>query len=356
MEVGLRMKVLFRVDANHETGIGHLVEALTLAGALRARAGAAVSFLTRDARVATDLIGAAGHGLWTIDQAMDEAAEIDLLGQTADRHGFGVIVIDLRDKSADYYAEVNSRVRGLVVILDSTKMEAVPGDIVVNFSIAQDRGFYEALAPSETQYLIGPRYMPMDNAFIEDLRKEKAVSGEVKTILVTQGGSDPAGLSAKIIHALTTPPLDARLVAVIGPAVSEQHREELRGISISRNLRLRWNVSQSEMLRLMALSDLAVTAAGNTLYELAALGTPCAIVCHHEEHQAVAREFEKRKAAINLGIGTRISETVIADAVRTVLSDPAKQAELSKNARRIADGKGTDRIVDAIVARFGKDA
>jgi len=103
------------------------------------------------------------------------------------------------------------------------------------------------------------------------------------------------------------------------------------------------------MHQIMKESDLAITAAGNTLYELALFGVPSIVICHHEKHNKVAKEFAKRNSAINLGIGTKLDLRIIANTVDELLSSREKRLKLSINAKKIVDGLGSKRIAEKVL-------
>jgi UDP-2,4-diacetamido-2,4,6-trideoxy-beta-L-altropyranose hydrolase len=102
------------------------------------------------------------------------------------------------------------------------------------------------------------------------------------------------------------------------------------------------------MGEIMEGSDLAITAAGNTLYELAVLGVPSLIVCHHERHLAVAQRFAELGAAVNLGIGSILAGEEISRATQALLEAPEERQALSERMKGIVDGLGCQRIADVV--------
>ena len=144
--------------------------------------------------------------------------------------------------------------------------------------------------------------------------------------------------------------LNQTIYVIMGDAITDQHRQEL--MAIQKNLKNRyifeWGVPHGRMLDVMEKSDLAITAAGNTLYELAIFGIPSIIICHHERHNTVAEAFAQRGAAINLGIGSSLDEQKITNTVKNLLDDQSVRSALSQEMRKVVDGKGCRRIVEVI--------
>ncbi len=136
--------------------------------------------------------------------------------------------------------------------------------------------------------------------------------------------------------------------------VEEKLRAELRTLEEEgrNSYSFAWGVPPQEMEDIMERSDLAITAAGNTLYELAVFGVPSLIVSHHERHEAVAGAFAARGAAVNLGIGTGLPPEAIARATRELLGDRAGRQALSGRMKEITDGLGCRRIAEAVAGAW----
>jgi spore coat polysaccharide biosynthesis predicted glycosyltransferase SpsG len=135
----------------------------------------------------------------------------------------------------------------------------------------------------------------------------------------------------------------------VGPAVKEEHKNKLKALRLPSNYKMEWGPSHEKILKLMESSDLAITAAGNTLYELAILGVPSIVVSHHKRHDDVAKKFAQRKAVVNLGIGTALDPEEISDAVKKLLESEKERETLSMSMKKIVDGLGSKRIMDTVL-------
>jgi UDP-2,4-diacetamido-2,4,6-trideoxy-beta-L-altropyranose hydrolase len=338
------------VDASNEIGMGHLMESISLAESLKKMTKCEIVFLTRYFRPSLDILEQHGYRTVVI-RGKSEETEIAQIIQTIKKTKMKVLIVDLLNKKNGYFQKLKGLVKVLVVILDDDKHRKVPADIVVNFNIVQNKKFYQNLGSAETIYCIGPEYMPMPDYMHYEWKKNKIIPKKCKMIFVNQGGSDPFGLTAKIIRSLEILNLGQKIVVVVGPAVSPRLKKEL--LSLKPHLKnyyvFKWRPNQEEMHQIMKESDLAITAAGNTLYELSVFGVPSIVICHHKKHNAVAKKFAQRNAIINLGIGKNISNQTIANSVKKLLSDHEKRVMLSNNAKKITDGKGSERVSKIII-------
>jgi len=102
----------------------------------------------------------------------------------------------------------------------------------------------------------------------------------------------------------------------------------------------------------LAWADLAVTRAGAmTLAELAAAGRPAILVpfeaAAHRHQLANAREFEEAGAAIVIE-EKNLSADSLSAAIRGLLSDPSRLAEMGRRARSLAVPDAARRLADLL--------
>lgn len=343
--------IVFCTEASEKVGMGHLMECISLAENLKKGAECNITFLTKNFLPAIDILKRKGYRVETLREEISKEEEINLMLQLIKKLKVEVLICDLLDKNIEYFQTLKAFIKTLVVILDDARHRAVPGDIVVNFNIAQDVRFYKELPDNKTLYCIGPKYMLLPEELHSEWRKEKIISETCQTIFVNQGGSDPFGLTAKIIRALELLDLKQKIIVVVGHAISYEHKRELGYLEpqLKNNYQFEWGITQERMHQLLAESDIAITAAGNTLYELAVFGVPSIVICHHEKHNLVAQKFVEKNAVINLGIGTNLEIHTIAEAVNNLLRSKENRSELSANIKRIVDGFGSKRVAKKVL-------
>ncbi len=322
--------ICFMTEAGNSTGMGHLSECLALAEEAKKIISGKTLFITNN-------------------YASGGRDDIRNIAGILKKRDIRVLVADLFD-GGKIFEKLRRISEKLVVILDDDIHRDTPADITVNFNIAQDNDFYRDFRKKGKIYCIGPKYAPQGNILKWALGKSHNIKSKCGTIFVNQGGSDPFALTLKIIKSLELLSLSQKIVVVVGPAVSKKHKAGIKKIipRLKNKYRFEWGVSQERMYEIMKDSDIAITAAGNTLYELAVFGIPSIVICHHARHNKVAKIFAKRGAVINMGVGAGLSEKTIARKVEALLKSKEKQAELSRNIRKISDGLGAKRIVERI--------
>jgi spore coat polysaccharide biosynthesis predicted glycosyltransferase SpsG len=132
---------------------------------------------------------------------------------------------------------------------------------------------------------------------------------------------------------------------VIGPGVAD--KEALR--QSVEALGCRAHMAPRSIAGLMVKADLAITTGGNTVFEFAALGTPAITLCVRRRQDGNAEYFQQLGAVRNLRLGDAVTEADLAVEIVTLAADRAKRQAMSEAGRRAVDGRGLERVVDAVL-------
>ena len=101
------------------------------------------------------------------------------------------------------------------------------------------------------------------------------------------------------------------------------------------------------MAPLMDSADLAVSASGSTVLELAARGVPMLLGALIDEEQPVINAMQTLGAGSALGRFDDLDVTGLADVILAFARDPASRRAQSEIARTIVDGQGVARVIAA---------
>jgi UDP-2,4-diacetamido-2,4,6-trideoxy-beta-L-altropyranose hydrolase len=333
--------VLFRTVAGPEIGFGHLRRCLTLAGALEA-VGVRASFLVTP--VLLERVAAAGFEAIAVGADGGVAETLEHAGKASAR----VVVTDSYDLTGDYHAAVMRAVR--VVAIDDLAERALPVDLVVNGSAGAEHLAYRGAA--STQYLVGPRYMLLRPEFGE--WSGRATQERVHRVLVMTGGGDVHGLAPRLARWTIETLGDVDVDVVLGPMVAAAPPETLTAHGrqmFAWPARATLHRDPEDIRSLMRSADLAVCAGGQTLYELAATGTPAVAV------QAAANQTKNLAALAAAGtvvVAGAASDpdlqTNVTTALTTLANAPDRRAMMTDRGRHAVDGQGAARVAHAIAA------
>ncbi|WP_311257707.1 bifunctional UDP-2,4-diacetamido-2,4,6-trideoxy-beta-L-altropyranose hydrolase/GNAT family N-acetyltransferase [Microbacterium sp. WCS2018Hpa-9] len=321
-------RVLLHCNAGVESGMGHLMRTLTVARAARDRGWSASVFGDVDG-VGADILRRMDPELelFTTDGA---GASI---GDFADR-ARGVDVIHL-----DSYQEVPdlSSLGPLISNMQDGPFGVRDADLAIDANLASQRTF--ASPERSLNHLAG-----IDAAVVRTQvraqRDVRTTPSAVPRVLVVMGGTDPHGVTARVVAAFDRVPsrleitvIDPRRRAeVTSAAESSRHSVEVLGFV-------------DDLPAIARGHDLAVTAAGTSVWDFACMGLPMALVCVADNQRAGYHQVIERGLAIGLGEPPHESLDERIGLLADLLDSPESLAETAAELKRIVDGLGSWRIV-----------
>lgn len=355
------MKVAFRADASLTIGTGHVMRCLTLADALRAH-GADSVFLSRDhAGHLHQAVEARGYPLLSLG-AVDPAPGRE--SATGYAHWLGVdLQRDADDTRArlaglsvdwlvvDHYgldARWEHALRpacGRIMAVDDLANRDHAVDALLDQNLGKTAADYKTRVPAPCSLMIGPRYALLRPEFAA-LRAEslsRRSQGQVRKLLVTMGGVDLDDATGAVLEALQAwgPPADLEVTVVMGP--SAPWRDKV----IERARRLQFPtevlVNVHHMGTLMRNADLAIGAAGSTSWERCCLGLPTLQLVLAENQRPIANALSQAGAAHLLERAGL--EAGLRQVMGQLVQNPALLLRMSTAAAHVADGQGTERVV-----------
>jgi len=99
---------------------------------------------------------------------------------------------------------------------------------------------------------------------------------------------------------------------------------------------------------LMQRADLAITAAGGTIYETACLGLPSLVLVLAENQEKNAGACRRHELAVVMGAASALAPSDVAQAVSRLMHDPAARHRMRTRGRALIDGRGPERIRQAM--------
>lgn len=334
--------VIIRCDGDSEVGLGHVYRCLSLADELENVGSFNVVFAITRGESGVELIEHADYDFEYKEKNVDEETWLDMLVK---KYSSDVLVLDMRSVLLCRAVEM-WRSRGiLVVTIDDLSDRRLASDVAFYPPIPQVKKIDWSGFSGELK--IGWEWVILREEFSR-CRKKK--NNDSLQVLVTMGGSDPAGMTLKAIKALDSLKADFRTVVVIGKGFIYQKQLEETLKNSSRVFKVVYNTEN--ISDIMADSDLAIASFGVTAYELAAMGVPAIYLCFTDDHRKSARIFEDSGMAFCMGIHDHVKTEELASCVRLVLNDNAMRLDMKEKTRNRIDGKGARRISELIHDRL----
>jgi spore coat polysaccharide biosynthesis predicted glycosyltransferase SpsG/RimJ/RimL family protein N-acetyltransferase len=332
-----RPAVALHADGGPEVGLGHFARVRGLAAALAGR-GAGVFLVVAPESGLAPLARSAG--LAVVEGPTGPA---DLLRAAA---GAALLVADsYRLDVKELAARNGGRLR--LAVFDDTAERDLPVDAVINGSPAAPLLPYAGRTAG--RLLLGPEYQILR----ADLRPAPGRDGPARRLLVLVGGADLDGVAAETRRlaeerlAPAWPELAIDLV--FGPLMPPPLPSALP------NLRL--HHAPADLPALMAAADLALSAGGQTLFELARARVPTVAFCLGDDQRRNLEALAARGAVAYIGrrgdgAWTERAERTLAGLV----GDAAGRRALAEAAGRLFDGQGAGRLAAALLADVLLDA
>lgn len=336
-----RPRLLFRADASHAIGFGHVARMCSLIEEAEAHGFEPVAMFHGDH---------AAIRAWAADRklavALRDWSPTDVV-QAADHPRVKGIVIDGPELAKVLVPKLPGRLRS--VVIDDAGKVGSDIDAVVNHNVHAPE--LAASYPRAKLRLLGRRYLMLRRDIRRYLRGAcRPTTNSRLRVIVTFGGSDPVNATARTLMLLPADrPLE--LVVIAGPGF--QGEAELRyAIELATGNGHTVDVQRApeDPGGLFVSADAAICSAGGTLGELAFLGCPALAYAIVRDQLVPARQ-QVRGGLIAGGrswVDTD-DETLRAD-MFAFLSDDAGRATMRKVALATADADGPRRIIEEAIA------
>ena len=334
-----------RADGNSEIGMGHLMRCLTIAEACRELHMEVCFLLADDACV--HMVRERGFQSRILDtdyRQMD--SELPQLSPILSGEENALLLVDSYQVTGSYLQTLSDILP--VIYMDDLGERFWPVQAIVNYNHYATHLSYETwYRNGRTKLLLGSIYAPLRPMFA-GAGVDYEVRRQVKNILILTGGSDSLRIAEKLTENLKSD--EITLQVVCGPFSQSLDRlQELEREWGTERLQVRSNVS--DMASLMAACDLAVSAAGSTLYELCALGVPTISFTFADNQLAGATEFNRIGIIPYAGDFRQEPEKALGEIrlqVERLCTDSRVRRTLSCRMREIIDGRGAIRLAEEL--------
>ena len=339
--------LIIRADASAAIGTGHVMRCLALAQAFRRTGGRAIFAQAETTPALEQRLRREQCEIVPLETVRGSAADADRTVKLAREYGAKWVVADGYCFDADWQRQIRDAGLRLLVIDDYGQATHYHADVVLNQNLSAEASLYSSCDP-DTRLLLGPRYALLRQEFLAADRPVRDFARPARRVLVTLGGSDPDCITAQVITALKTVP-GIEAVVVIGG--SNPHFQALQAM-LADDSPIRLVVDVANMPDLMAWADVAVTAAGSTSWELAAMGLPALQLILAENQKAIAEALHREGVTVNMGDFHEVKAETIAAHLGALLDDAPRRGAMSARGIRLVDGHGASRVAAAVGGRL----
>jgi len=335
-------RMVFCCSGNFELGLGHLARCSILAEYLASKGSI---YAIRPDPVAESYLRGKAQCYHLIPPGFSETEEAEYLIKAAKEIKAKTIVLDRKDNESEYVGILKEA--GLFVLdLEDRGPGRDSADILIDPHIptGSPEAIYHGSAfcgfgPGWS--ILHPLYTRLHKRAVLSMRNRRE-AGPVSEIVISCGGSDPAGLASRVVKALDRRSETFRITVVAGAGARQAYPD-------CQNHPVRTLHRLDSLARTLCQSDLAFTSGGITMFESLCLGLPTVVLAQHEEQYRNAAKLASQEALLltpppedkAFGIGLEV-------VLEELLHDGALRLRLSRKGLSLVDGGGLKRLKKAM--------
>ena len=329
------MKVSIITEGFQNTGYGHITRCLSLLQAFESRNIFPTLYINGDENAKTFL----PTGNFKI---LNWPSNPTLL--VAEIKNSDVIIIDSYLAGKDFYENLSKHGKVSLFIDDTLRIDYPPA-IVLNGTINAETFPYKN--KNGTDYLLGSKFIPLRKEFWNaPSRKHNQI---LTSVLITFGGQDNKNLTPATLSSLAEAFPDLKKNVVIGSGFKNQSDIEKLA---DENTKLHFSPDASGMRELMLSSDVTISAAGQTLYELAATGSPTIAIAVADNQRSNILEWKKKGFIIDPIFSSDVNFLRKTIEQLESLKSISLRKKSGNAGRENVDGQGSLRAVQFVIEKL----
>lgn len=292
------MNFLLRTDANKEIGSGHLMRCLAL-GQLLQDVGHKVHFVTKTTNeYLLKRLKDEKFDVYGIDENIKLPDDVKITVNIGRSISSKWIITDGYEFTTEYQKIIKDAGFKLMCIDDISAFHFV-SDIVLNQNLNSENIFKYSCEPY-TKLLLGIKFVLLRREYRDIMDFDRKIVDECKNVLVTFGGGDTENFIIKIIKSLNfINVLSLNVRILIGSNNLDSDR--VNDLINKSTHKIELLKTQENLIPLIQWCDVAISAAGSTVWELVFLKTPIILIPIADNQIPISEELKKREAVIVLG-------------------------------------------------------
>lgn len=338
--------IWIRADANSEIGTGHVMRCISIAAELQ-KMEQEVCFVVAD-RAGAELLSSRGQRFHVLNtNYKDMESELDILLPLLNENAPNALLIDSYYVTPGYLKKVREYVK--TIYIDDMMMFPYPVDLLINYNVYAEPDMYESYDGESGRILTGMQYAPLRQEFCESVYN---VRENVINIFITTGGNDMYNIAGQVLQKVLSDDELCQLHYHVVSGIFNEYLSDLKEMALkNQNVHVYTNVKN--MSDLMKQCDVAITAAGSTMCELAAIGVPSITFSFVDNQRKTADAFGIKNLAVSIGHYNAHERegflNEMAVKLKGLKEDYRQRSLLMKYCKEAVDGHGAKRIAQEII-------
>jgi CMP-N-acetylneuraminic acid synthetase len=323
-----RKKICFHVIGNRKKGLGHVYRALSLADRIMDHD---IYFVVNEEnQLAIQKIKSQYYKI----KVCKKGEEIETILEG----GPDLIINDVLNTKVSFMKKLGRHKIKLINFEDLGK-GSVYADVVIN-SLYDEHPFL-----NNGQLYSGIDYCCLRDEFF--YTPPKKFSKEVKSIIILFGGTDPENLSGRIVRWLEEVSGNWKINLILGLGYSEEREKEIVRHVQKSSKKIEIIKDTDIISKYMQEADIAITAAGRTLFELTALAVPMIVIASNKKelsHNILHNSF----GLISLGVSRTTKKDIFQSTVMELLTSNILRKNMREALLKQDVRGGIDNVLNII--------
>lgn len=334
-------KMVLWTEVSQQIGLGHLAECLAITDSLQAQQ-ISFHFIINPYPPAEELLFSKNISFDVIP-----IGQVEKVCQRIKRHSKRNCVI-VNHRNVDLSSLKRLKKEQLIaVVIDQLGNKMITCNLLVNSAIVPEwlKYTFEGRKP---KCCFGADFAILRDEFIKLHQREKRFSKAIKTVLVSMGGVDRSGATLRITEALQMLKEPVNKVIILGKGFAHMDQFQQKYGEIN-DPHFNFVQGANDLAERMQEADILISAGGNTVYEMACVGTPGLVFWEDPHENRQSQAFMEKGTVLHIGNGTTTPILEIRNSIKDLLSHTEKRVQMSQCGKKLVDGQGVNRIFKNIM-------
>lgn len=258
-----------------------------------------------------------------------------------------LVLIDSIEIADPQIQDIENSKIPIIFIDDESRRNVLNRGFVIDWTVLSEKQNYFTPKKEDVIYLLGSKFTPLRENFttasLNPIRKT------VQKILISFGGSDVRNLTPQVLQNLNNHFPDIIKNVIIGNGFTNV--QEIQALQ-TQNVNLIFSPTEVEIIALMHSCDIAISAGGQTLYELARIGVPSIATILVQNAKDDTLGWEKVGSLLNIGWwDDKEFQSKLLNAINT-LQDYSLRKDMQFKAQEYSNPNGAKYLVDNILEKL----
>ena len=341
-----KLLILVRADCSAEMGSGHVMRCLALAQAWQDDGGVAAFAMAAQSPATTARLAAEDIRVYPVAAAPGSPEDATQTIALARRLVTEWVVVDGYHFDADYQRAIRHAGLHLLAVDDFGHCAHYCASLILNQNSNASKDYYTHCENS-TRLLLGLPFVLLRREFTRWLGWRRELQPLGRFLLVTMGGADPGNVTPQVMASLTRMrSTDLAATVVVGGA--NPHYDDVVAAAASSAIAFDIQRNIQDIPEYMARADLAIIAAGGTLWELMFMGCPTMVFARTPLQESILLDLERQGALVYLGYEDAIDQDRLAATTDKLVRSADDRHGLTLAGKRLIDGHGAARVLRAM--------